>query len=55
MFEILFGADMPLAARLVIALVIIVGLIGATAWVVRRSAPTASARRPHADASRALP
>jgi hypothetical protein len=36
MFETLFGADMPLAARLVIALVIVVALIGLTAWLVRR-------------------
>jgi flagellar biogenesis protein FliO len=32
----MFGADIPAAARLAIALVIFIGLIGAAAWMVRR-------------------
>jgi flagellar protein FliO/FliZ len=36
MFESIFGADMPLAMRFFIAFVIVLGLIGVTAWVVRR-------------------
>jgi hypothetical protein len=36
MFGNLFGAEMPLAARFVIAFVVVLALIGATAWVVRR-------------------
>ena len=51
MFETLFVADIPLAA-IVIAAVIVVGLIGATTWLVRRfAAPrlgaTTRARQPH--------
>ena len=51
MFETLFVADIPLAA-IVSAAVIVVGLIGATTWLVRRfAAPrlgaTTRARRPH--------
>jgi uncharacterized iron-regulated membrane protein len=36
MFQTLFGADMPLAAWLVVAVVIVVALIGATMWMGRR-------------------
>ena len=36
MFEALFGADMPLAVRFFLAFLIVLGLIGATAWAVRR-------------------
>ena len=36
MFGNLFGAEMPLAARFVIAFVVVLALIGVTAWVVRR-------------------
>ncbi len=36
MFESLFGADMPLAVRFFLAFLIVLGLIGATAWAVRR-------------------
>jgi len=36
MFETLFGAEMPLAARFLLAFLIVLGLIGATAWAVRR-------------------
>jgi flagellar protein FliO/FliZ len=36
MFETLFGADVPLAVRFFIAFVIVLGLIGAAAWAVRR-------------------
>ena len=36
MFETLFGAEMPLALRFFIAFVVVLGLIGATAYVVRR-------------------
>jgi len=36
MFETLFGSEMPLAARFFIAFLIVLGLIGATAWLVRR-------------------
>jgi flagellar biogenesis protein FliO len=34
--EALFGADMPLAVRFFLAFLIVLGLIGATAWAVRR-------------------
>jgi hypothetical protein len=34
--ETLFGAEMPLAVRFFIAFLIVLGLIGATAWAVRR-------------------
>ncbi len=36
MFESLFGAEMPLAIRFFLAFLIVLGLIGATAWPVRR-------------------
>lgn len=36
MFETLFGSEMPLAARFFIAFLVVLGLIGATAWLVRR-------------------
>jgi flagellar protein FliO/FliZ len=36
MFESLFGAEMPLAVRFFLAFLIVLGLIGATAWAVRR-------------------
>lgn len=36
MFETLFGAEMPLAVRFFIAFIIVLGLIGGTAYVVRR-------------------
>ena len=36
MFETLFGAEMPLAVRFFIAFLIMLGLIGAIAWAVRR-------------------
>ena len=36
MFESLFGAEMPLAVRFVVAFLIVLGLIGAIAWAVRR-------------------
>jgi flagellar protein FliO/FliZ len=36
MFESLFGADMPLAVRFFLAFLIVLGLIGVTAWAVRR-------------------
>jgi hypothetical protein len=36
MFESLFGAEMPLAVRFFVAFLIVLGLIGAIAWVVRR-------------------
>jgi hypothetical protein len=36
MFESLFGAEMPLAVRFFIAFLIVLGLIGAAAWAVRR-------------------
>src|SRR5580704_6370138 len=36
MFDTLFGADMPLAVRFFLAFLIVLGLIGATAWAVRR-------------------
>lgn len=36
MFESLFGSEMPLAARFFIAFLVVLGLIGVTAWVVRR-------------------
>ena len=35
MFDV-FGAEMPLAARFVLAFLVVLGLIGATAWAVRR-------------------
>jgi hypothetical protein len=36
MLEALFGADMPLAVRFFLAFLIVLGLIGATAWAIRR-------------------
>ena len=36
MFETLFGWEMPLAARFFIAFLIVLALIGLTAWLVRR-------------------
>ncbi len=36
MFENLFGADMPLAVRFFLAFLVVLGLIGVTAWAVRR-------------------
>jgi len=36
MFETLFGAEMPLAVRFFLAFLIVLGLIGLTAWAVRR-------------------
>lgn len=36
MFESLFGSEMPLAARFFIAFLVVLGLIGVTAWLVRR-------------------
>jgi len=36
MLDTLFGAEMPLAVRFFLAFLIVLGLIGATAWAVRR-------------------
>ena len=36
MFETLFGTEMPLAARFFIAFLVVLALIGLTAWLVRR-------------------
>src|SRR5271154_32382 len=36
MFDSVFGAEMPLAVRFFLAFLIVLGLIGATAWAVRR-------------------
>jgi len=36
MFETLFGSELPLAARFFIAFLIVLALIGLTAWLVRR-------------------
>ena len=36
MFDALFGADVPLAVKFFLAFVIVLALIGGTAWVVRR-------------------
>ena len=36
MFETLFGAELPLAARFFIAFLVVLALIGLTAWLVRR-------------------
>jgi hypothetical protein len=36
MFESLFGAEMPLAVRFFVAFLIVLGLIGAIAWAIRR-------------------
>ena len=36
MFDSLFGAEMPLAVRFFLAFLIVLGLIGVTAWAVRR-------------------
>ena len=52
MLEVLFGAEMPLAVRFFLAFLIVLGLIGATAWAVRRfgavglggAAPAAASR-----------
>jgi len=40
MFESLFGAEMPLAARFFIAFLVVLALIGLTAWLVRRFGAT---------------
>src|SRR6516162_11873322 len=37
MFESLFGAEMPLAVRFFVAFLIVLGVIGAIWWMVRRS------------------
>ena len=50
MFDV-FGAEMPLAVRFFLAFLIVLGLIGATAWAVRNLAAVASATR-RADGSR---
>src|SRR5262245_23513324 len=54
MFDILFGPSMPVATRLAIAVVIVIGLIGAMALVVRRfgvrrAIPNARGRQPPLD------
>lgn len=36
MFESLFGAETPLAVRFFIAFIVVFGLIGASAWLIRR-------------------
>jgi hypothetical protein len=36
MFETLFGSEMPLAARFFVAFLIVLALIGLTAWLIRR-------------------
>ena len=36
MFDSLFGAEMPLAVRFFLAFLVVLGLIGAAAWAVRR-------------------
>ena len=36
MFETLFGSEMPLAARFFIAFLVVLALIGLTAWLIRR-------------------
>src|ERR1700736_965138 len=36
LMDTLFGAEMPLAVRFFIAFLVVLGLIGLTAWVVRR-------------------
>src|SRR5487761_171435 len=36
MFETLFGPEIPLAARFFIAFLVVLALIGLTAWLVRR-------------------
>jgi hypothetical protein len=36
MFETLFGSEMPMAARFFIAFMVVLALIGLTAWLVRR-------------------
>ena len=40
MFESLFGSEMPLAARFFIAFLVVLALIGVTAWLVRRFGAT---------------
>src|SRR3981081_1399433 len=39
MLETLFGAEMPLAMRFLISWLIVVGLVGVTASILRRSKP----------------
>ena len=36
MFETLFGSELPLPVRFFLAFLVVLGLIGATAWAVRR-------------------
>ena len=55
MFESLFGAEMPLPVRFFIAFLIVLGLIGVTAWIVRRFGGERLAPRPHAAVSRVWP
>ena len=51
MFD-LFGAEMPLAVRFFLAFLIVLGLIGATAWAVRRFGSGRLGGTARADASR---
>ncbi len=52
MFESLFGSEMPLAARFFIAFLVVLALIGLTAWLVRRFGANRS-RQCHARTSTA--
>ena len=54
MFESLFGSEMPLAARFFIAFLVVLALIGLTAWLVRRFGANRLGNASRADASRAL-
>ena len=52
MFDFLFGADIPLAVRFFIAFVVVLGLIGGTAFWCAGSAAIGSAAPRPAGASR---
>ena len=52
--DALFGTTMPLAARFFIAFLVVLALIGVTAWLVRRFGASRLARR-RAGASRGWP
>ena len=53
MFETLFGSELPLPVRFFLAFLIVLGLIGATAWAVRRFGSRPARRRQRARPSAA--
>ena len=51
----LFGVELPTPVNFIIAFVVVLLLIGAAAWLVRRFGATADRRRARAAASRGSP